>query len=121
MSRRLQKSLIPDPARRVGGSRARRGAARKFPVNYASDDDNNGGGTQFERFPDTESETEEMDTRNEDQDVSEEEMDTRNEDQDVSEEEMQVEEDVDVGKSDPERVVHDIRNEPEVRTVRTNY
>ena len=107
MSRRLQKSLIPDPARRVGGSRARRGAARKFPVNYASDDDNNGGGTQFERFPDTESETEEMDTRNEDQDVSE--------------EEMQVEEDVDVGKSDPERVVHDIRNEPEVRTVRTNY
>lgn len=102
MSRRLQKSLIPDQARKVGGSRARRGAARKFPSNYPSDDDDNNTQVAFERFPDTDSEPEDMDTNVEHEHASD--------------EEMQVEKDVDVGpgKSDPKKVP-DIGNESEVR------
>ena len=104
MSRRLQKSLIPDQARRVGGSRARRGAARKFPDNNPSDDDDNNTQVGFERYPDTDSDTEDMDTNVEHEHASD--------------EEMQVEKDVDVGpgKSDPKKVVlPDIGNESEVR------
>jgi len=100
----MSRRLIPDQARRTGGSRARRGAARKFPANYPSDDDDNNTQVAFERFPDTDSETEDMDTNVEHEHASD--------------EEMQVEKDVDVGpeKSDPKKVVlPDIGNESEVR------